>query len=125
MSTHELSRGDAVRVTAKRKGLETHDIFVNEKPGQISIAEHARECDRHFKLCVESITALEPSTELEDQFGRFKLWTTNMGVFSAANISLDYRLRYSPTFVDIIHQLLSVLCNTLSTSEPYVQVASS
>ncbi|RAH45694.1 uncharacterized protein BO95DRAFT_442818 [Aspergillus brunneoviolaceus CBS 621.78] len=36
-----------------------------------------------------------------------------MDVYGPLNVSLDYRLRFSPTVVEIIHQLLGLICDTM------------
>ncbi|KAK0710343.1 hypothetical protein B0T26DRAFT_679630 [Lasiosphaeria miniovina] len=39
-----------------------------------------------------------------------------MDVWGPLNVSLDYRLRFSPTATDITHQLLDIICDTLLLS---------
>ena len=56
-------------------------------------------------------------TVMDDQMARFKLWASNMDVYGPLNVALDYRLRYSPTIVEIIHQLLGVICDSLTGRE--------
>lgn len=58
-------------------------------------------------------------TLMDDQLARFMLWASNIDVFGQPNVSLDYRLRYSATIVDIIHQLLNVIYDAL-TSRKYI-----
>ncbi|KAM3537784.1 hypothetical protein ARSEF1564_009299 [Beauveria bassiana] len=41
-----------------------------------------------------------------------------MDVFGPPNVSLDYRLRYSPKLVDILHHLLNVILTTLKDLTP-------
>ncbi|KAI3317259.1 hypothetical protein HD806DRAFT_527243 [Xylariaceae sp. AK1471] len=41
-----------------------------------------------------------------------------MDVWGPLNVSLDYRLRFSPTAADIIHQLLDIICGTLLSLKP-------
>ena len=52
-------------------------------------------------------------TIMDDQLARFSLWASNMDVYGPPNISLDYRLRFSPTAAEIIHQLLDIIYDTL------------
>ena len=40
---------------------------------------------------------------IDNQLARFTLWALNMDVYGPLNVSLDYRLRFSPTAVEIIH----------------------
>ena len=89
------------------------DVFLQDDLGP-TIAEHALQCSRLFKECMHLPEILRDPTILDDQLARFTLWTSNMDVFGPLNISLDYRLRYSPTVVDIIHQLLDVIQHSLT-----------
>lgn len=95
--------------------IETgEDVFLKDDLGP-TIAEHAQQCSRLFQDCMHLPAILRDPTILEDQLARFTLWTSNMDVFGPLNISLDYRLRYSPTVVDIIHQLLNVVHAALTS----------
>ncbi|KAI0483655.1 hypothetical protein F4859DRAFT_512303 [Xylaria cf. heliscus] len=58
-------------------------------------------------------------TLIDDERARFTLWASNMEVFGHPNVSLDYRLRYNPTIVDIIHQLLDVICSSMKSLQPF------
>ncbi|KAL8940898.1 MAG: hypothetical protein Q9216_002559 [Gyalolechia sp. 2 TL-2023] len=93
------------------------DLFLKDDPGP-TIAEHAHQCSRLFKDCMHLPAIVRDPTVLDDQLARFTLWTSNMDVFGPLNISLDYRLRYSPTVVDIIHQLLNVVYASLNSLKP-------
>ncbi|KAI0873177.1 hypothetical protein GGS24DRAFT_502072 [Hypoxylon argillaceum] len=55
---------------------------------------------------------------MDDQLARFTLWALDMDVYGPLNVSLDYRLRFSPIVVKIIHQLLEVICDTLASLKP-------
>jgi hypothetical protein len=90
------------------------DVFLQNDVGP-TIAEHASQCSNLFKkyMIIPEI-GLDP-TLMDDQLARFTLWASNMDVFGPLNVSLDYRLRYSPTIVQIIHQLLDVICNSLTS----------
>lgn len=87
------------------------DVFLQDQLGP-TIAEHATKCSELFKEAITKPDIPHP-TLLDDQLARFRLWTSNMEVFGSPNVSLDYRLRYSPTVVDIIHQLLEVVYKSL------------
>lgn len=54
-------------------------------------------------------------TVMDDQLARFTLWANNMDVYGPLNVSLDYRLRYSPTVVQILHELLDIIWETLDS----------
>ena len=92
------------------------DMFLQENLGP-TIAEHASECSLLFKTYMIASEIVQDPTLLDDQLARFTLWASNMNVFGPPNVSLDYRLRYSPTIVDIIHQLLDVICHCLTSRE--------
>lgn len=90
------------------------DVFLQDAPGP-TVAEHAMKCNRLFMEYMDRPEIARDPTLIDDQLARFKLWASNMDVFGPSNISLDYRLRYSPTVVQIIHQLLDVICSSLES----------
>jgi hypothetical protein len=90
------------------------DVFLQDSLGP-TIAEHASQCNRLFMKYMAMPEITLDLTLMDDQLARFRLWASNMDVFGPSNISLDYRLRYSPTVVGIIHQLLDVICNSLTS----------
>ncbi len=92
------------------------DVFLQDDTG-LTIAQHALQCSQAFQECMASPQTTHDPTIMDDQMARFTLWASNMDVFGPPNVSLDYRLRYSPTVVEIIHQLLDVILNTLSFCE--------
>jgi len=97
------------------KGLDSsEDLFLQDSPGP-TVAEHATMCNRLFAEYTDRPDIARDPTLMDDQLARFKLWASNMDVFGPSNISLDYRLRYSPTIVQIIHQLLDVICSSLDS----------
>lgn len=93
------------------------DMFLQENLGP-TIAEHASKCSLLFKNHMIASEIVQDLTLLDDQLARFTLWASNMDVFGPPNVSLDYRLRYSPTIVDIIHQLLDVIYHCLTSLNP-------
>jgi ankyrin repeat protein len=98
-----------------RKELDSsEDVFLQDSLGP-TVAEHATQCNRLFVKYMAMPEIARDPTLIDDQLARFKLWASNMDVFGPSNISLDYRLRYSPTVVQIIHQLLDVICNSLES----------
>ena len=80
-----------------------------------TIAEHATQCNSLFHRYMVVPRIVPDPTIMDDQLARFTLWTSNMDVYGPLNVSLDYRLRFSPTVVEIIHQLLDVICDTLTS----------
>jgi hypothetical protein len=92
------------------------DVFLQDdlRP---TIAEHAAQCQSLFHKYMVMLDIVLDPTILDDQLARFSLWVSNMDVHGPPNVSLDYRLRFSPTAADIIHQLLDVICDTLLSCE--------
>jgi hypothetical protein len=80
-----------------------------------TIAEHATQCNSLFYRYMVVPEIVPDPTVMDDQLARFTLWASNMDVYGPLNVSLDYRLRFSPTVVEIIHQLLDVICDTLTS----------
>ncbi|OTA01334.1 hypothetical protein A9Z42_0016570 [Trichoderma parareesei] len=93
------------------------DVFLQEGLCP-TIAEHAAQCNSLFRKYMVLPHIVPDPTIMDDQLARFTLWASNMDVFGPLNVSLDYRLRFSPTVVDIIHQLLDVICDTLASLKP-------
>ncbi|RYP66402.1 hypothetical protein DL771_007811 [Monosporascus sp. 5C6A] len=83
-----------------------------------TIAEHATQCNSLFHRYMVVPEIVPDPTVMDDQLARFTLWASNMDVYGPLNVSLDYRLRFSPTVVEIIHQLLDVICDTLTSLKP-------
>lgn len=52
---------------------------------------------------------IQSSINLENQLSRFKIWAGNIGVFAAANASIDFRLRNDPDIKEIMIQMLARL----------------
>ena len=90
------------------------DVFLQDdlRP---TIAEHATQCRSLFHKYMVVPGIVPDPTIMDDQLARFSLWASNMDVFGPLNVSLDYRLRFSPIAVDIIHQLLDIICDTLTS----------
>ncbi|KAL7946829.1 ankyrin [Trichoderma barbatum] len=93
------------------------DVFLQEGLCP-TIAEHAAQCNSLFRQNMVLPEIVPDPTIMDDQLARFTLWASNMDVYGPLNVSLDYRLRFSPTVVEIIHQLLDVICDTLTSLKP-------
>ncbi|KAK0102636.1 hypothetical protein ONS95_006240 [Cadophora gregata] len=89
------------------------DVFLQDDQLSSTIAEHARQCQSLFHKYMDMPDIVPDPSIIDDQLARFSLWAANMDVFGPLNVSLDYRLRYSPISADIIHQLLSIICDGL------------
>jgi hypothetical protein len=91
--------------------MESHEHARDESMGDVflqddlspTIAEHAKQCQSLFHKYMVMPKIVPDLTIMDDQLARFSLWLSN----------LDYRLRFSPTAVDIMHQLLDIICDTL------------
>ena len=92
------------------------DVFLQDDL-KSTIAEHAKQCHSLFHEYLVMPEIVPDPTIIDDQLARFTLWASNMDVFGPLNVSLDYRLRFSPTAADIIHQLLDIICDTLLSCE--------
>ena len=90
------------------------DVLVQDDVGR-TIADHTFQCGHLFEKYMAVPKIMPDPTLMDDQLARFTLWTSNMDVFGPPDVSLDWRLRYSPTVVEIIHQLLDVICNSLTS----------
>ncbi|KAJ5915769.1 hypothetical protein N7454_010910 [Penicillium verhagenii] len=76
-----------------------------------TIAEAAGRCLGRFQKCLEqsaSISSQEMAL-VEDQLGRFSLWTASIGVFVGGRASLDHRLREAQEVHEVIIGLLETL----------------
>ncbi|KAH6608121.1 hypothetical protein Trco_004434 [Trichoderma cornu-damae] len=93
------------------------DVFLQEGLCP-TIAEHAAQCNSLFRKYMILPEVVPDPTVMDDQLARFTLWASNMDVYGPLNVSLDYRLRFSPIVVEIIHQLLDVICDTLTSLKP-------
>jgi hypothetical protein len=92
------------------------DVFLKDNSGP-TIAEHALKCTELFRKYMATPDIVPDLTIMDDQLARFTLWASNMDVFGPPNISLDFRLRYSPNIVDVLHQLLDVIHSSLMECE--------
>ncbi|KAJ5242229.1 uncharacterized protein N7469_000556 [Penicillium citrinum] len=101
---------------ARGKPGSLEDVFLRENNGP-TIAERTSLCTEFFEKYMALSNLIPDPTLIDDQLARFTLWASNMDVFGPAHVSLDYRLRYSPTVVEIIHQLLQVICNSLKSRQ--------
>lgn len=78
-------------------------------------------CSRSFRLLATSLEdgdathrALIDPANLEDEYGRFRVWTGNLGAQQKGHSSLDYRLRDSPLLQSNVLKLLRELETNLS-----------
>ncbi|KAJ5776455.1 uncharacterized protein N7511_001466 [Penicillium nucicola] len=102
----------------ERAGEEfIEDVFL-QRDLSPTIAEHATQCRSLFHKYMVMAKIVPDPTVIDDQLARFSLWASNMDVYGPPNVSLDYRLRFSPIAADIIHQLLDIIHDTLLSLKP-------
>ncbi|KAL7945745.1 hypothetical protein V8C42DRAFT_352759 [Trichoderma barbatum] len=85
-------------------------------PPSITVGQHAATCLSLFSQGILLLAQTESSDDqngLLDEFGRFKLWTSNIGVFAALHSSLDYRLRDVSDIKDSFSRQLATIENRL------------
>lgn len=78
-------------------------------------------CVRAFQTLSASLSSADGDSvylidadELQDELGRFRVWSGNLGALQKGHSSLDYRLRDSPLLSSNVLKLLSELENNLS-----------
>lgn len=99
---------------------DTDDIFLQDEPG-LTMGQHALQCSEAFQTYMAASQNELHSSMVRNEMVRFTLWAFNMDVFEPPNVSLDYRLRYSPKLVDILHHLLNVILTTLKDSKSFLR----
>ncbi|CAK7207179.1 hypothetical protein SEUCBS139899_009987 [Sporothrix eucalyptigena] len=76
------------------------------------IYEHARACEAAFSLITRDQTA--PSYVVAETLRqRFEQWSSNMGVFAVAQLSLDARLAHSDSLRNMVLDLLELMKTSL------------
>ncbi|KAL5346792.1 hypothetical protein ACLOAV_007933 [Pseudogymnoascus australis] len=63
----------------------------------------------HLQAAKPGLAAQVSDADIEDEFGRFRLWAANIGALSRGHGSLDYRLRDAPVVLEGALKLLSEL----------------
>ncbi|ELR10333.1 hypothetical protein GMDG_04715 [Pseudogymnoascus destructans 20631-21] len=63
----------------------------------------------HLQSAKPELAAQVPDADVEDEFGRFRLWAANIGALSRGHSSLDYRLRDAPVVLEGALKLLNEL----------------
>lgn len=102
----------------RREDDLVEDVFLQEGPYP-TIAEHAAQCNYLFRKYMVLPEFVPDPTIMDDQMARFTLWASNMDVYGPLHVSLDYKLRSSPTAVELIHQLLDVICDALTSCKSF------
>lgn len=75
-----------------------------------TIAKIARLCAQSF-VRIQSTHSLDPWSkhELEDQLGRFNIWSGSLGVFAADTASADFRLKDDQDVKDVLISMITCL----------------
>ena len=81
------------------------------KQNEPAIAQSAQTCLISFQQCLEQMATLHPREQsmVEDQLGRFSIWTANSGTFALGRASMDHRLREAPEVRSAVIGLLDAL----------------
>ncbi|KAF1985819.1 hypothetical protein K402DRAFT_464139 [Aulographum hederae CBS 113979] len=77
-----------------------------------TIFEAAEQCVERFHECLTQLQYMQDGTGsalVEDQYGRFSIWISNIGVFAPGHASMDYRLREAADIKDLVVRLLDTL----------------
>ena len=77
----------------------------------MSISAGARSCLESFNdlFKLPNRRGTSEQAMVENQFGRFKLWASNTGVFAGQRASMDYRLQDVPDLQRLVVRLLETL----------------
>lgn len=91
-----------------------HDIF--------SLASGSG-CQQSFAALDKELharpTALMPREAIDNERGRFRIWSGNLGALQQSFASLDYRLRESPVMLSSVCKLLEQLRSNLADSKQF------
>lgn len=81
------------------------------EPSQATISGRARTCFISFNECLRQIAPLDPQKQslVENEFARFSVWTSNIGVFASGRASMDHRLREALDVQRLVIGLLEVI----------------
>lgn len=70
----------------------------------------------HLQAAKPGLAAQVSDADIEDEFGRLRLWAANIGALSRGHGSLDYRLRDAPVVLEGALKLLNELQQELHQS---------
>lgn len=79
-----------------------------------TIRKASGRCLRLFAQNIDNAESLDEKNDLtrgtlQDEFVRFKLWGSNIGVFSDVHASLDFRLREIPDIAELFLRQLDTI----------------
>ena len=83
-----------------------------------TILDRARKCmilfeTLHAAINEKNVTA-DLASSVDDQIGRFNIWSGNIGLYASASASLDYRVQDIPQIKNLIIQQLDGLEKDIS-----------
>jgi hypothetical protein len=93
---------------------------------EIKIPLQVSACGRYFHGLIEALpksprfAAQVKSTEVIDEFDRFKSWAGNIAAHRKGRRSLEYRLRDAPHLKEETRHLLTALRNSLQNGSHYL-----
>lgn len=87
-----------------------------------TITQLGLECQRQFltlKKALQNVNGGEseyvlPTTAIEDELGRFRVWASNIGAMTSGQASMDYRVRNAGYLRESVKSLLEDLKQSLS-----------
>jgi hypothetical protein len=80
-----------------------------------TIREHSKRCFQLFTDCSNAVSQQELDAAekvkigVKDEFSRFRLWLSNIGVFAELQLSLDFRVRDAPDIKDLFLKQLDII----------------
>ncbi|RMJ18505.1 hypothetical protein CDV36_001785 [Fusarium kuroshium] len=93
-----------------------------------TIGEHSKRCLDLFTQNADAARDMQHGdasrvkSGLQDEFARFKLWTSNIGVFADVHASLDFRVRELPDVAELfLRQLDTIECRLDQLHEDVVE----
>ncbi|RSL95734.1 hypothetical protein CEP52_011908 [Fusarium oligoseptatum] len=93
-----------------------------------TIGEHSKRCLELFTQNADAARDMQHGDAsrvkngLQDEFARFKLWTSNIGVFADVHASLDFRVRELPDVAELfLRQLDTIGCRLDQLHEDVVE----
>jgi hypothetical protein len=97
-------------------GVKSGDATTQPHVAHNTIAFAARKAEMLFQCCLD--TTDQDAQKLVDlQLSRYRLWTSNIGVFATRHASLDYRLRTAAEAASAVLGNIEILCEQLLFGE--------
>lgn len=94
-------------------------ISLKTAPEQDLICNKAQMCLDQFLELLTVIHDVQHAM-LSDQLGRFRIWSSSIGVFAAGHASLDHRLRDAPDVRRLILHLLETVLGRFQNCQSHL-----